>query len=758
METITLQTKNTTYDMAISPVGHLLHLYYGPKTNCDTSYRLQYYDRGFSGNPYEVEGDRTYSLDVLPQEYPVYGNGDYRDNAFNIQLADGTNGCDLRYKNHRIINEKYSLDGLPYVFGNEGEEAYTVEIDLADDIIGLEVTLRYGVIPEKDVITRSAVIKNNSDSKMIITRAFSTSLDLLHGDFDLIHFHGRHEMERLPQREELNRSVTSIGSRRGNSSHQHNPFVIVCDKKTDEDHGAAWGFSMLYSGNFKFRGFKDQFGLTRNMMGIQDDMFDYPLEPGESFETPEVAMIFSGNGLEDLSHKFHKMIQNNVIRTPLKDERCPVLINNWEATYFDFNHEKLLDIAKNAKEVGIEMFVLDDGWFGQRNSDEAGLGDWRVNEDKLGGPLRKFSDEINELGLKFGIWIEPEMVNENSDIYREHPDWAFTIPGRKPIRSRNQLVLDFSRPEVVDYIFEQISNVIDSANIEYIKMDMNRSLYDIYSSVLTEQSFGLILHNYTKGVYRFLEMLTQKYPHIRIEGCSGGGGRFDAGMLYYTPQIWASDNTDAIDRIRIQHGTSFGYPISTVGAHVSAVPNDQTGRTVPLNTRAVVASSGTFGFEFDLSKITEEEKEEVRYQIDNYKRFWPLIAYGNYYRLHDPEKDTNVASWMFVSQDGDEALINAVSLDKHGNEPVNYIKLRGLEPETQYVITSVTKDDDAPEPFISDGNALMHSGIPLPIISGEYQAWQWKLDKIDTIRRRNEVDKEPSEYDIESIDTKETVA
>lgn len=710
--------------MGVTDKGNLLHLYYGPKAEGLMSYKLQFYDRGFAGNPYDAGDDRTYSLDVLPQEYPGYGNGDYRSTAFNMRTQNGTDGTDLRYVSHRFIDEKFGLDGLPAVHG----DGQTLEVILEDKNAGIQVELLYGIIPDKDTITRAARIRNVGDDRVVIDRAFSTSLDLISGNWDFIHFAGRHASERHMEREAIGHSKVSIGSLRGTSSHQHSPYLIIADEETGEDHGSAYGMTLLYSGNFRAEAEKDQFGLTRVMIGLQDEMFNYPLEPGEVLETPEVAMVYSAQGFSGLSKQFHTLTEENIIRSPYANKRRPVLINNWEATYFDFDGEKIFEIAEEAANLGVEMMVLDDGWFGKRDTDNAGLGDWYVNEDKLGGSLRELSDRIHGLGMKFGLWIEPEMVNEDSDLYREHPDWAFQIPGRAPVRGRNQLVLDFSREEVVDAVFDQIASVLDEAGVEYVKMDMNRSINDVYSLARSEQSYGKTMYDYVKGVYRFLDKLIERYPDLLIEGCSGGGGRFDSGMLYYTPQIWCSDNTDAIERIDIQYGTSFVFPTSSIGSHVSACPNEQTGRIVPINTRSVVAQGGTFGYELDLNEITDEEKEAVRQQIKDYKTFWPLITRGDYQRLTDPTKNREFAAWAFMADDQSEALVSAVTLTTHGNAPVNYVRLRGLKPEGLYQVTEMKGEA---EPLVLSGSVLMLSGLPIPIRMGEYNAWQWHVKEMN---------------------------
>ena len=714
--TFTLQTKNTTYQMQVDRYGFLLHLYYGKKTDGCMDYLLTYYDRGFSGNPYDAGEDRTYSMDTLPQEFPCYGNGDFRSTAFAVENADGSMSCDLRYKSHVILDGKYNLEGLPAVYASE-EEAQTLEILMEDPVTGVKVVLLYGVLSAQDIITRSVSVKNESSGKIYLNKIESTSLDFLYGDYELLTFYGRHAMERNVQRVPVVHGTQKIGSVRGTSSHQYNPMMILAEKETTEDKGNCYAMSFVYSGCFQGEVLKDQLNQTRMMLGLQEEAFRYPLETGEMFQAPEVILSYSSEGMNRLSQNLHHCIRQHICRGKYKEEIRPILINSWEAAYFDFTGDTIYELAKAAKEVNIDMLVMDDGWFGKRDDDNSGLGDWFVNEKKLGGTLGNLIKRINDLGVKFGIWIEPEMVSEDSDLYRKHPDWALTVPGRNPVRSRNQLVLDFSRKEVVDEIYDQICKVLDQGNIEYVKWDMNRSLMDVYSSVTRDQ--GRVLHDYVLGLYDFLERLVQRYPNLLIEGCSGGGGRFDAGMMYYTPQIWCSDNTDAIDRLRIQYGTSFGYPVSVVGSHVSAVPNHQTGRKTPLHTRGVVAMSGTFGYELNLMKLSEEEKQEIREQIAEYKSYAPIIQNGLYYRLSDPTTG-EICAWEFVHTDEKEqskVLLNIVMQVIHGNMTVNYVKLQGLEE------TAVYREKKSGKRYT--GAALMYGGMPLPIEPGEYQAYQY---------------------------------
>jgi alpha-galactosidase len=716
----TLETAHSTYQMKVDAYGFLLHLYYGAKVSGNMEYLLTYYDRGFSGNPSDAGEDRTYSMDALPQEYPCHGNGDFRTTAFQLKDDRGIFGCDLRFRDYRIREGKYSLPALPAVYAG-GQEAVTLELTLQDERTGVEVLLSYGVLEELDVITRAVRVTNRGNAPVTLTKVYSGALDFLGGDYDILHFVGRHGMERNLERTPVITGNQSFGSRRGASSHQHNPFVILASQETTEDAGDCYGLSLLYSGNFRCEVERDQYRQTRIAMGIMDEMFEYPLKPGETFYAPEIAFSYA-DGLSSLSYNFHRLIRDHVCRGPYRNAPRPILINNWEATYFDFTGEKIIQIAKQASELGVEMLVLDDGWFGKRDSDTSGLGDWFVNEEKLGGTLAHVVEEVNALGMKFGLWIEPEMISEDSKLYRQHPDWAFAIPGRNPVRGRQQLVLDFSRKEIVTDIFEKIASVIASANIAYIKMDMNRSITDVYTATEGMQNQGKILYEYVLGVYDFLERLLTRFPDLLIEGCSGGGGRFDAGMLYYTPQIWCSDNTDAIERIRIQHGTSFGYPISAVGSHVSAVPNHQTGRMTDIRTRGVVAMAGTFGYELDLNLITEEEKEIVRHQIADCKKYWNLIHEGRYYRLTDPSIHQEVAAWEFVDEAKEEMLLSMVTLDTHCNAPVCYVRCRGLEKEAVY------REEASGAEYA--GAALMYAGIPVPAMQGEYQALQLHFRRV----------------------------
>ena len=588
-----------------------------------------------------------------------------------------------------------------------------MKIILEDPVTKVELHLLYGVLEKEDIITRSVIIKNAGKAPVTVKKAQSACLDFLHGDYDLIKFHGRHAMERNMERMPVSHESIRIGSRRGTSSHQYNPGVILAGKNTNEDSGSCYGMLFVYSGNFLVEAEKDQYDQTRIQMGLTDELFAYPLEAGAEFIAPEVILSYTNKGLSRLSKQYHHCIMNHICQGKYVHANRPVLINSWEAAYFDFTGDTIVELAKEAKALGIDMVVMDDGWFGKRNDDNSSLGDWYVNEEKLGGTLTKLIERVNAEGVKFGIWIEPEMVSEDSDLYREHPDWAITIPGRKPVRSRNQLVLDFSRKEVRDEIFKRICAVLDQGNVEYIKWDMNRSLADIYAPNVT--------YDYVLGVYDFLEKLTNRYPDILIEGCSGGGGRFDAGMLYYTPQIWCSDNTDAINRTRIQYGTSFFYPVAAMGSHVSAVPNHQTGRVTSMHTRGVAAMSGTFGYELNPALLNAKEKAEIRAQLAQYREYQELIREGDYYRLSNPFQD-NFAAWMVVSDDRSKALVSVIRLTAEANPPAAYVTLKGMEEDAFYREKTTGK--------VYPGAALMEAGILLPAAVSEYEAYQIELERV----------------------------
>lgn len=706
----TLETDHTMYQMQADAYGVLRHLWYGAKTGCDMSYLQDYPDVGFSGNIYAAGNDRTYSLDTLPLEYAGAGVGDFRVPAVAAVHADGSSALDLRYYSHTVKPGKYGIEGLPAVYAAE-DEAETLEVVLRDTASAVEVTLLYAVLPALDLVTRCARIRNLGETPVTLTKAASLCLDISRGSWEWVHFHGRHAMERQMERRLLFHGIQEIGSTRGTSSHHQNPTVLLCTPDCTETAGACIGAALVYSGSHQTRLECDQLGQVRMVMGIHPDLFRWELKAGETFSTPEVMLSYSDTGLETLSHHFHQAIREHICRGKYQLAERPVLINNWEATYFGFDTEKILHIAEEAARLGVDMLVLDDGWFGKRDDDCSGLGDWFVNETKLSGGLHDLVEKIKGMGMRFGIWFEPEMISEDSDLYRKHPDWAIRIPDRAPMRSRYQLVLDMANPEVQEYLFRVMSDVLHSADISYVKWDMNRSISDWYTRTLPADRQGEMPHRYVLGLYALLERLTAAFPDVLFEGCSGGGGRFDAGMLYYCPQIWCSDDTDAYERTKIQYGTSFFYPVSAVGSHVSTVPNHQTSRITPFETRGTVAMAGSFGYELDLNLLSDGEKQEVAEQIRQFKTYGPLIHNGKYYRLTNPMAE-DAALWEFAAQDGSEVLVQGMLFHAEANVLRRTVQLRGLDAEKRYRLDGTEQ--------VYTGAALMAGGVLLPKAWGDY--------------------------------------
>ena len=715
-----LETKNTLYQMKVDRFGVLNHLWYGEKTDCCMDYLLDYPDAGFSGNIYEAENERTYSLNTLPQEYSTSGVGDFRISAISVTHEDGSNALDLRVREYQIKKGKYEIPGLPAVYAKE-DEAETLEITLKDTATEAEVILKYGVFEKEDVITRSVVVKNSGKTPIVINKVHSMCLDIPYGDWEWMHFYGRHTMERQAERVPVLHGISESSSSRGTSSHHQNPAVLLCEKDCTETNGHCIGAALMYSGGFQAQVEKDQLEQIRLVMGIHPDTFEWILEAGEAFYTPEVILSCSTTGFAKLSQNFHHIIRNHVCRGTYQLSSRPVLINNWEATYFDFNEEKILNIARQASKLGIDMMVLDDGWFGKRDDDCSGLGDWFVNEKKLNGGLKALVEKINAMGMKFGLWFEPEMVSEDSDLYRNHPDWAIQIPGRKPMRSRYQLVLDMANPEVVDYLYGVMSASLRENHIEYVKWDMNRSISDWYTATLSRGRQMEMPHRYVLGLYELLEKLTSEFPDVLFEGCSGGGGRFDAGMMYYCPQIWCSDDTDAHERTFIQYGTSFFYPTSTVGSHVSAVPNHQTGRITSIETRGVVAMAGSFGYELDLNQLSEEEKAVVAKQVTHYKEYQSLIYNGDYYRLANPFED-GMSAWSWISEDKKTILVQGVLFRAKPNVLRKTLRLMGLEAKKNYKIAGTEE--------VYTGVALMSGGVLLQRAVGDDVSFEIVLEEI----------------------------
>lgn len=719
----TLHTAHTSYQMWADERGILHHLYYGPAIGDDDLRPTEFYsDCGFSPNPAGVDV-RDYSLDTMSQEYTGCGVGDFRISCLSVSNTDGSPTADLRFVEAKLLPGKYALPGLPASFDNGGE-CQTLQLTLKDALTGLTVTLLYGVYEEADVITRAALIENGGKGAMQLHKAASACLDLPFGEWELIHFHGRHCMERQPERAPLLSAVQTLRSARGASSHHHNPFAILAAPHTTEDAGDCLGAMLVYSGNFKIECERSQLHSTRLVAGISDDDFTWTLAPGESFVTPEVLFTYSSEGLGELSRQYHRFLQHNMIRSSWKDRPRPILINNWEATYMDFDGERIYAIAKQARELGVEMMVLDDGWFGQRADDHTGLGDWQVNEKKLGCTLTELISRIRGLGMHFGLWIEPEMVCYGTKLYEEHPEWVLSVPGRKPTTGRSQLVLDMGRKDVVDYLYGIFSALLRDNDISYIKWDMNRNMTDVFSRVLPADRQGEASHRYMLGLYDLLNRLTSEFPDVLFEGCSGGGGRFDAGMLQYFPQIWCSDDTDPIQRLKIQYGTSFGYPPCTMGSHVSASPNHQTGRHTPLATRAVVAMAGVFGYELDLGLLSDEEKEQIRTQIKTCRDLQPLLIDGRYDRLTDAMTDTYFTAWQQTASDASRAVVSIVVVDPKPNPWPIHITLKGLDPDAHYRDSRTGK--------VYTGAALCHAGLTLPILMGDYTAVQILLERTES--------------------------
>ena len=712
--TFTLQTAKSSYQMMADAYGVLLHLYYGRKIAAENlEDRIFKSDVGFAGNPVEAGTHREYSLDVLPQELPGSGVGDYREDMIRLYHTDGSCAADFRFEGYEVQEGAYRIPGLPAAYDTREETGETLVITMRETASDVKVKLYYGVFEKENVITRTVCIENRGREAVVLDKALSCNVDFLFGNWDLVSFEGRHAIERIPERVPVRHAKVEIGSIRGTSSHQYNPSMILCEPTATEDFGSCYGFCFVYSGNFVANAQRDQRGLTRVQMGIHPTQFRYTLAPGEEFFAPQVLMSYSAEGFTGLTHQYHDLIREHICRGAYKHAKRPVLINNWEATYFDFNKEKIVKIARQAHELGIEMLVLDDGWFGKRDSDTSGLGDWYTNEKKLDGSMKELGDEIHALGMKFGLWFEPEMICEDSDLYRAHPDWALRIPGREPNRGRDQLVLDMSREAVREYLYERISSILEEAKIDYVKWDMNRSVCDMFGHELPPERMGELYHRFMLGVYELKERLLARFPQLLLEGCSGGGGRFDAGMLYYAPQIWCSDNTDAINRLTIQYGTSFFYPAGTMGAHVSAVPNHQTGRVTPFATRGHVALSGTFGYELDLNLVSEDEKQMVKEQLAEFDRCYELTHEGDYYRLTKPGEQTLMA-WGFVAKDQSRAMVTVVATDAEGNPLAQHVPVKGLAEGRKYRCSY--------DGSVHDGSVWNNCGLTLKKVLKEYES------------------------------------
>lgn len=700
-----LYNQSVSYIFRIMENGQLGNLYYGRRLKDRESYAYLF-ETGERPHGALCCLNPELSLQYVNQEYPSYGTGDYRYGACVIQQENGSRITNFTYSSHCIYKGKKSIEPLPATYVEAEEEASALEIRLWDQEIDTELILSYTIYEELPVITRHARFEHHGEQEIVLKQAMSAAVDLPDRDYELLQLSGAWARERHVKRRPLEEGVQSIYSMRGISSAEHNPFLALVRRNTTESHGEAYGFSLVYSGNFLAQAEVSSHETTRVLMGIHPDTFSWPLKAGEAFQTPEAVMVYTREGLSAMSQTYHKLYRTRLARGYWRDRERPVLLNNWEATYMDFNEEKILKIAQKAKEAGVELFVLDDGWFGSRNDDRRALGDWFVNREKLPNGIDGLSEKIEALGLKFGLWIEPEMVNKDSHLYNAHPDWILSVPGRYETPSRNQHVLDFSRKEVVDAVYEMLKNVIGSARISYIKWDMNRYLTEVYSRGTNPDRQGMVAHKYILGVYDLYTRLNRDFPEILFESCASGGARFDPGMLYFAPQAWCSDNTDAIERLKIQYGTSMVYPISSIGAHVSAVPNHQVHRITPLKTRGDAALFGAFGYELDLNQLSSEEMELVKEQIKLYKENRRLLHQGVFYRLKSPFEG-NETAWMVVSEDQEQAIAAYFQVLNPANAGRYRLKLTGLLEDERY---EVLAEGETREYY---GSELMYAGLPI---------------------------------------------
>lgn len=693
-----LDTLDSTYAIGIRE-GYLIHLYYGKKIPDDNLLDLPF--RGYFAtiSPKNVHvDDYKFSLDVQPMEYSCNGSGDYRLAALSIKDSMGRTTTDIRYLDHKIYDGKPKLKGLPATYCNDDSEAQTLEIITIDKFTGAKVTLYYTAFANYSVVTESVKVENTGKETFEIEKVASCCVNFPSMDYNMINLSGVWSRERRVITRHLAHGIQSVASKRGSSSHNHNPFVALVDDKGGEDFGDAFGFNLVYSGNFSADIETDYLDCTRLVMGINPIDFTWVVEPGDEFQSPEVVMVYSDSGMGKMSRTFHDLYNNNLIRGEWKNKKRPLLINSWEGSGFDFDQETLVRYAKEAKKLGIELLVMDDGWFGHRDSDNSSLGDWFVNESKLKGGLTKLIERVNAEGVQFGIWYEPEMISEDSELYKAHPDWCVHVEGREKSPARQQYVIDMTRQDVRDCIFNQMYDVLSKNNIAYLKWDYNRAITEPASVMLDARHSKEFFHRFILGTYELMDRITSAFPHILFESCAGGGGRFDAGMLYYMPQAWASDNTDPIERLTIQFGTTMCYPASSMGAHVSAC--DRTG----IETKAAVAMAGTFGYELDPKEMSEEDKEKVKEQVKNYHRYYNVIHFGDLYRIIAPTDDEFKCAWEYVAKDKSEALLTVVIKNRAPHDFL-LIKMKGLDPEKMY------RDETDGE--IYSGALLMNAGINL---------------------------------------------
>lgn len=698
-----LQSKSATYIVRINRDKYLEHVYYGGKIDNPVVAELTQATAraSFSANP---DNDGSFSLDTMPAEYPAYGNTDLRIPAYQIQLENGTRITDLTYLSYEITDGKEKPKGMPGVTAS-AEEAQTLNITLEDRLLHLKVVLSYTVFNNENTIVRSVRFVNEGTSKLRLLRALSMSMDFDHYNYDMLSLSGSWARERHIIRRPLAHGSQSVESRRGASGHSENPFIALMAKNATENSGEVYGFSLVYSGNFLACVEVDQYDTARVAIGINPFDFSWMLQAGDEFVTPEAVLVYSDKGLGEMSRTYHRIFRKNLMKSRYRDTERPIVINNWEATYFDFNEEKISEIARQAAELGMEMMVLDDGWFGIRNDDTTSLGDWFINKDKLPNGLKALTEKVNSYGMKFGLWFEPEMVSPDSDLYRAHPDWCIHVPDRHRSTARNQLILDYSRADVREAVIGMLSEVLQNANISYVKWDMNRNMTETGSELLDKENQQETAHRYMLGLYEVIDILTDRFPEILFESCSGGGGRFDPGILYYMPQNWTSDDTDAVERLKIQYGTSVVYPVCAMTAHVSAVPNHQTGRSTSMQFRHDVAMAGNFGYELDVTKFSEEEKQLIREQIEVYKSIRRVVQFGDLYRLLSPF-DSNHTSFLYVSEDKKEAVVFLYRILNVPNGPLCRIRLDGLNPGYSYRIEGSEK--------VVSGAQLMNYGINEP--------------------------------------------
>ena len=711
-----INTHNTTYMMGILGGKHLLHLYYGRKIDYMEDMDCRYLFRKDESpkSLHSLKRAAVTFFNTFPFEYPAHGTGDCRHNCLRVRSEGGHRVCELHYDSYKIYKGKQSLKAMPATFAGATEEqaAETLEITLKDAVLGLKILLRYSVFEDSDALIRSVVAVNEGQGKLYLEKILSACLDMDNMEYELSTLHGVETRERRIVSRKVTEGSHRVASLYGETSHKQHPFMMLTGKGATQKYGDVYGMHFVYSGNFAAETELNHQDSIRMTMGINPDGFEWVLDPGEEFETPEVVLMYSSEGIGKMTRCFHDLYRNHLIRSRYLHKKRPILINNWEGTYFDFDDDKLVAIAREANKDGIEMLVMDDGWFGKRNNDESGLGDWVVNKKKLKDGIDGLAERVNAEGIKFGIWFEPEMISPDSDLFRAHPDWAIQVPGREITMQRHQYVLDMTRQDVREYIYESMAKILRSANIEYVKWDMNRPLTDIGSFALDCEHMGEFYHRYVLGVYELQERLVQEFPDLLLENCSGGGGRFDPGMLYYSPQIWTSDNMDPIERLAIQEGTALIYPLSTMGAHICVCPNHTTGRSTPLETRAHVAMTGTFGYELDITKLTEEEKAQATAFNEEYHKYNKIYREGDYYRIASYRENNIYDCWQVVTKDKAECLVTYVQVRYISRTKSVRLLLEGLEPKAKYQLEGTDE--------VYYGEMLMNAGYLQDMIFGEY--------------------------------------